>query len=122
MFEGQTITTNAILVRLTYMDDINLFGDMSIQHAASDALLFAANYGIGTTWSVGDLTHDGVINSADALLFAANYATGLPSLDGTTGNAVALGGNTAAVPEPASMARLYSAWCYSSDGEQRVAP
>ncbi len=47
VFQGQTITTNAILVGLTYMDDINLFGDMNIQHAASDALLFAANYGTG---------------------------------------------------------------------------
>ena len=103
VFQGQTITTNAILVGLTYMDDINLFGDMSLQHAASDALLFAANFGVGTTWSVGDLTHDGAINSADALLFAANYATGLPSLDGTTGSAAMLGGNTAAVPEPAGI-------------------
>ena len=65
MFEGQTITTNAMLLRLTYMDDMNMFGDMSPQDAASDALLFAANYGTGTTWSVGDLTHDGVINSQD---------------------------------------------------------
>ena len=106
VFQGQTVTTNAILVGLTYMDDINLFGDMSLQHAASDALLFAANFGVGTTWSVGDLTHDGVINSADALLFAANYATGLPSLYGTTGGATQLGsavGGTAAVPEPASV-------------------
>ena len=103
VFQGQTITTNAILVGLTYMDDINLFGDMSIQHAASDALLFAANFGVGTTWSVGDLTHDGQIGSPDALLFAANYATGLPSLYGTTGGATTIGGNTAAVPEPASL-------------------
>ena len=80
VFQGQTITTNAVLVGLTYMDDILLAGDMSVQHAASDALLFAANYGVGTTWSVGDLTHVGQIGSPDALLFAANYATGLPSL------------------------------------------
>ena len=104
VFQGQTITTNAILIRLTYMDDLLLSGDMSAQHAASDALLFAANYGVGTTWSVGDLTHDGVINAADALLFAANYATGLPSLDGTTGNAVATESTLAAVPEPCSLA------------------
>ena len=104
VFGGQTIATTAILIRLTYMDDINSFGDMNIQHAASDALLFAANFGVGTTWSVGDLTHDAAINSADALLFAANYATGLASLDGTTGNSVSLGGNPAAVPEPSSMA------------------
>jgi len=103
-FEGQTITTNAILVRLTYMDDIVLAGDMSQNNATSDALLFAANYGAGTTWSVGDLVHDGgPIDSSDALLFAANYTVGLPSLDGSTGNAAALGG-TAAVPEPASVA------------------
>ena len=103
VFQGQTITTNAILLRLTYMDDIGLYGDMSTQHAASDALLFAANYGVGTTWSVGDLTHDGVINSGDALLFAANYATGLSSLDGSTGGAVGIGENAAPVPEPATV-------------------
>ena len=85
VFEGQTITTNAVLVRLTYMDDLVLAGDMAQNDATNDALLFAANYGIGTTWSVGDLTHDGAIDSNDALLFAANYVVGLPSLDGTTG-------------------------------------
>ena len=103
VFEGQTITTKAILLRLTYMDDIVLVGDMSSEDASSDALIFAANYGTGTTWSVGDLVHTGPVNSTDALLFAANYVVGLPSLDGTTGNAAALGGNSAAVPEPSTI-------------------
>jgi len=106
-FEGQTVTTNAILLRLTYMDDLILAGDMSPQDAASDALLFAANYGSGMTWSVGDLVHDGgPVDSSDALLFAANYVTGLPSLDGTTGNAAMLGGSAAGqrpVPEPGGL-------------------
>ncbi len=102
VFAGQTITTSAVLVRLTYMDDLILAGDMSQGNATSDALRFAANYGTGTTWTVGDLNHDGVINTGDALIFAANYVTGLPSLDGTTGNAAALGG-AAAVPESASI-------------------
>jgi hypothetical protein len=101
-FSGQTITTSAVLVRLTYMDDLVLAGDMLGNDATNDALLFAANYGIGTTWSVGDITHDGSINSNDALLFAANYGTTFPSLDGTTGNAAALGA-AGAVPEPASL-------------------
>ncbi len=107
VFEGQTITNSAVLVRLTYMDDLVVSGDMAQANATSDALFFAANYGSGTTWTVGDITHDGVIDTNDALLFAANYVVGLPSLDGTTGNAVVLGGNFgggAAVPEPASMA------------------
>ena len=102
-FAGQTITTSAVLVRLTYMDDLILAGDMQQGNATSDALRFAANYGTGTTWSVGDLNHDGVINTGDALIFAANYVTGLPSLDGTTGNAAALGSGAAAVPEPSSL-------------------
>ncbi len=101
-FEGQILTTSAVLVRLTYMDDLVLAGDMQFANAASDALYFAANYGTGTTWNVGDLNHDGVIDTSDALLFAANYAVGLPSLDGSTGNAAALGGASAAVPEPSS--------------------
>jgi len=87
-----------------------LAGDMSQNNATSDALLFAANYGSGTTWSVGDLVHDGgPVDSSDALLFAANYTVGLPSLDGSTGNAVALGGEMAGqspVPEPASLGML----------------
>ncbi len=93
-FEGQTISTSAILVRLTYMDDLVLAGDMAQANATSDALFFAANYGSGTTWHVGDITHDGVIDTNDALLFAANYVVGLPSLDGTTGNAATLGGGS----------------------------
>ncbi len=103
VFAGQTIATSAVLVRLTYMDDLVLSGDMAQANATSDALFFAANYGSGTVWHVGDITHDGVIDTNDALLFAANYVVGLPSLDGTTGNAGALGGNAAAVPEPASI-------------------
>ena len=67
------------------MDDLVLAGDMASNDATSDALLFAANYGTGTTWGVGDLVHDGgPIDSSDALLFAANYVVGLPSLDGST--------------------------------------
>ncbi len=104
VFEGQTITTRAVLVRLTYMDDLELAGDMAQANATSDALFFAANYGSGTTWHVGDITHDGVIDTNDALLFAANYVVGLPSLDGTSGNAVALGGDTTGVAEPSSAA------------------
>ena len=92
VFAGQTIATNAILVRLTYMDDLVLAGDMSANNATSDALAFAANYGMGTTWALGDLTHDGTIDSNDALLFAANFAVGLPSLDGSTGGAAMFAG------------------------------
>ncbi len=104
-FEGQTITTSAVLVRMTYMDDLVLSGDMAQANATSDALFFAANYGSGTTWHVGDITHDNVIDTNDALLFAANYVVGLPSLDGATGNAAAMGG-PAPVPEPATVALL----------------
>ena len=82
VFEGQTITTNAILVRLTYMDDLVLSGDMSEDNATSDALLFAANFGTATTWGIGNLTHANVPNggdyTSDALLFAANYGVGFP--------------------------------------------
>ena len=109
VFEGQTVTTNAILIRLTYMDDIVLAGDLNAQDASSDALIFAANYGTGTTWSVGDLEHTGLVGSADALLFAANYTPPLASLDGTTGGAAELGSamlsgaGGSPVPEPASI-------------------
>ncbi len=111
-FEGQTITTSAVLVRLTYMDDLVLAGDMQQANATSDALFFAANYGSGTTWHVGDITHDGVIDTNDALLFAANYVVGLPSLDGSSGVNVTLGSRgtgtsgSTAVPEPASLGLL----------------
>jgi len=101
VFEGQTITADAILLRLTYMDDLLLVGNMMGSNSSSDALLFAANYGSGTTWSVGDITHDGTIGSSDALLFAANFSTTYPSLDGTTGNEAALSGAAAALGAPA---------------------
>ena len=104
VFEGQTVTTNAILIRLTYMDDIVLAGDLNSQDATSDALLFAANYGTGTTWSVGDLKHTGLVGSADALLFAANYTpSASPRWMARPADAVVLGSAAAAVPEPASM-------------------
>ena len=83
-FENQTVGTNSVLVRLTYHDDLVLAGDMSQNNATSDALIFAANYGVGTTWSLGNITHHtGVVNASDALIFAANYATGLAPLSGT---------------------------------------
>ncbi len=113
LFEGQVVTTSAVLVRLTYMDDLVLAGDMLQANATSDALFFAANYGSGTTWHVGDVTHDGVIDTNDALYFAANYVVGLPSLDGGTSNPVVIGGPPVqvggnvgaggAVPEPSSI-------------------
>ncbi len=117
-FAGQTITTSAVLVRLTYMDDLILAGDMQQGNATSDALRFAANYGTGTTWSVGDLNHDGVINTGDALIFAANYVTGLPSLDGTTGNAAMLGSGPAAVPEPCGLALAVAALLMTLSGSR----
>ncbi len=104
VFQGQTVTTSAVLIRLTYMDDLILAGDMSQGNATSDALRFAANFGTGTTWSVGDLNHDGAIDTGDALIFAANFVVGLPSLDGTTGNSAAIRpGLAEAVPEPSSV-------------------
>ncbi len=106
VFEGQTVTTSAVLVRLTYMDDLILAGDMSQGDATSDALRFAANYGTGTTWSVGDLNHDGHIDTSDALIFAANYIVGLPSLDGTSSSGAVMGNGAAAVPEPSGMALI----------------
>ena len=102
VFEGQTIATNAVLLRLTYMDDLILAGNMSQNSSTSDALLSAANYGTGTTWSVGDLTHEGVIDSNDALLFSANYTVGVPSLDGPANHATGFGGTMTAAPEPSS--------------------
>ncbi len=108
LFEGQTITTSAVLVRLTYMDDLLLTGDLIQQNVTNDAITFGGNYGSGTAWSVGDLNHDGRINSSDALLFAANFVTGLPSLDGTISNSAAAGSASgfATVPEPPAMESL----------------
>ncbi len=122
VFEGQTIATSAVLVRLTYMDDLVLSGDMAQANATSDALFFAANYGSGTTWHVGDITHDGLIDTNDALLFAANYVVGLPSLDGTTGNAAELAGGNAAVPEPSGLILALIAACALRFASRRALP
>ncbi len=107
-FAGQTITTSAVLVRLTYMDDLILAGDMTQGNASytdGQPCRFRGQLRPRAiaTWTVGDLNHDGVIDTSDALIFSANYVVGLPSLDGTTGNAASLGGIAAAVPEPSSI-------------------
>ena len=108
VFEGQTITTNAVLVRLTYMDDLVLAGDMSQNNATSDALLFAANYGIGTTWSVGDMTHDGADRlrttpccSPPTTSRPSRRWTAQPAATPLFGGSTGLGG-VGAVPEPTS--------------------
>ena len=93
VFEGQTVTTNAILVRLTYMDDLVLAGDMPANNATSDALLFAANYGIGTTWGCRRFGRMTAARSTPATPFCSPpiIMVGLPSLDGT------IGGNAATI-------------------------
>ncbi len=100
-FEGQTISTSAVLVRLTYMDDLVLAGDMAQADATSDALFFAANYGnSGTTWHVGDINARRLDRHERRLALRDDHLrrTGLPSLGlASTGNAAALGGSAAAI-------------------------
>ena len=82
--EGRTITSNAILIRMTYQDDLKLAGDMSEEDAADDALIFAANYGLSATksWNLGNLDYSDKSNSNDAITFASNYATDFVLLNG----------------------------------------
>ncbi len=52
-FEGQTISTSAVLVRLTYMDDLVLSGDMAQANATSDALFFCRQLRLGNHMACG---------------------------------------------------------------------
>ena len=75
-FGGATVPATAVLIRLTYLSDIDLDGLVT----SNDAILFAANYSDGkaSTHQFGDLNYSGMLESSDAILFATAYNEALP--------------------------------------------
>jgi hypothetical protein len=73
-FNGQTIDTNAVLIKYTYFGDSNLDGFVT----DDDLGYFLAGYGtaIGNNpWSLGDYNHDGFTTDDDLGYFLASYAS-----------------------------------------------
>jgi len=58
----------------------------------SDFTILKANFGTGTTWSVGDFNSDTTVNLSDFTILKANFGLGAPSAGG--------------VPEPTAIALL----------------
>jgi hypothetical protein len=77
-FSGLTVDATTVLVKFTWVDDLDLDGLVT----SNDAITFGNNFSPGdpATRATGDMDYDGVFTSNDAILFGNNYDTSLPSL------------------------------------------
>ena len=77
-FDGLTVDNTTVLVKFTWVDDLDLDGLVT----ANDAIQFGNNYSPGdpATRATGDMDYDGVFTANDAIIFGNNYDTTLPSL------------------------------------------
>jgi autotransporter-associated beta strand protein len=77
-FDGLTVDATTVLVKFTWVDDLDLDGLVT----SNDAIQFGNNYSLGdpATHMTGDMDYDGVFTTNDAILFGNNYDTSLPSL------------------------------------------
>ena len=85
-FGGQTVDNNAVLVKYTWLGDLNLDG---VVNSTDFGMMGDGQAG----WMGGDLNYDGVVNADDWALFML-------------GDAAQTGQLTSAVPEPATMSLL----------------
>jgi hypothetical protein len=92
-FASQSLQATDVLVKTTYVGDLNLDGRV-------DGLDFKlAMEGLATAstgWRNGDVNYDGVVDSADITLVKNSLAANLPQLTGFPTDSA---GSTAAVPE-----------------------
>jgi autotransporter-associated beta strand protein len=106
-FDGQPVDSTSILVKYTYLGDLNLDGKVD----DNDVTMLVLNYGTGwkpgrpagpAYWQDGDVAkYDGKIDDNDVTALVLNYGAGWkPGMGGP------LGGISAAVPEPATLALL----------------
>ncbi len=73
IFDGQPVADGNILVRFTWVGDLNLDGVVNV----TDETIFEAHTLQSTGWSNGDINYDGHVSELDAVLFP----TGLISAD-----------------------------------------
>jgi hypothetical protein len=114
-FEGQTVTSNDVLVKYTFVGDADLSGTVG----ASDYLLIDNGFNSGGTktgWRNGDFNYDGVINGDDYTLIdnAFNTQGSLSFASTSAGPAEMIAGDadqiaaasSVAVPEPGTVGIL----------------
>jgi hypothetical protein len=89
-FAGIDVDATSVLVRFTWVDDLDLDGLVT----PNDAIVFGNNYSPGdpATHVTGDMDYDGVFTANDAILFGNNYDTSMGSQSFLT-----------LLPEPASL-------------------
>ncbi len=98
-FDGQAVSSTAVLVRYTYLGDTNLDGVVDANDLANT--LAGLNGGL-TGWANGDFNYSGTVTTADVTLLLNSLANqGAP-----LGNP---GGPSGAVPEPSGLAFLVPA-------------
>ena len=104
-FRGQAVDDTSILMAYTRTADANLDGLVNDQ----DVTIVGATYDPTTpnaSWAMGDFDYNGFVDDADVTLLSALYDPGAPPLIAA---APANLGQIAAVPEPSSVALLFSA-------------
>jgi hypothetical protein len=97
-FAGEPVDLTSVLVKYTYLGDVNLDGKVD----DNDVTIMVLGYDRGLvsthTWQQGDISgYDGRIDDNDITVLVLNYRRGIGS---------PLGGAAAAVPEPATLALL----------------
>ena len=69
-FAGQSVNSNAVLVKFTYLGDANLDGKVN----ALDFNALATHFGAtGKFWTDGDFNYDGTVNTQDFTALANNF-------------------------------------------------
>ena len=79
-FEGTDVAAQSVLVKYTWLDDLNLDGKVDITDAGRFGLNYDAGATTGHTFAQGDLNYDGVIDITDAGAFGLGYVTSLAQL------------------------------------------
>jgi autotransporter-associated beta strand protein len=102
IFAGQDVDLTTVLVKYTYLGDANLDGKVD----DNDVTILVLNYDRGSVsthmWHEGDVSgYDGKIDDNDITVLVLNYGAGWKP-----GRGGPLGGISAAVPEPATLALL----------------
>jgi autotransporter-associated beta strand protein len=105
-FEGQNVSSSAVLVKYTYYGDANLDGHVD----GTDYSRIDNGYlsqGALTGWYNGDFNYDGVINGSDYTLIDNAYNTQGAAIAAEEATATAqIAGGASAVPEPTALSLL----------------